>query len=73
MHFKHLDIANQTYFEHFKDSIEYGLLAIKASYYFFIHALYPDFYTTSGSTEIYNLYFKIVLKYKELEDLNKSK
>ncbi len=67
MRFEHLKFADQTYFEHFKDSFYYGILALKASFYFFAHAVYPDWYTTSGSAEIYNLYFSIALKYQELD------
>jgi len=58
----HLQIANQTYEEHFYDSMGYCLLAIEAGIYFFIHALFPDTFTSSGSQTIKKLYEKIEYK-----------
>lgn len=53
---RHLQIINQTYCEHFKDSITYGLRSWKASIYFFIHAFFPDFFQFNGSETIFQLY-----------------
>lgn len=68
MVFKHLENANQTYFEHFKDSFTYFILSLKASYYFLAHAIYPDIYETSGSSQIYEIYSCILDKYKKIEN-----
>jgi hypothetical protein len=55
MHFKHLIYAKQGYFEHFYDSIRYSGKALKAFWYFTVHAFLPDFYDTNGSTCIKDL------------------
>ena len=52
MNFKHLQQVKQNYFRHFYDALKYSMLSLKASYYFFIHAIYPDVYITSGSETI---------------------
>lgn len=52
MNFKHLKQVKQNYFIHFYDAFKYSMLSLKASYYFFIHALHPDVYVTSGSETI---------------------
>lgn len=51
----HLEEAAQTYMEHFKDSISYSLRSIKATFYFFVHAISPDTFTKKGSDEIFEL------------------
>lgn len=51
----HLQFINQTYFEHFQDSITYGLLSWKASMYFIIHAFFPDMFEFNGSGTIFHL------------------
>lgn len=61
----HLDFAGQTYFEHFKDAIKYSYKSLKASFYFFIHALIPDVFTQSGSNCIHNLNDTIKEKYNQ--------
>jgi len=68
--FKHLEKVNQNYFEHFFDSINYFFYSIKASYFFLIHSIYPDFYETAGSQQIYELYILILDKYKKIEKEN---
>ncbi len=67
-YFKHLKKVNQNYFEHFADSIKYFYYSMKASYFFLIHSLYPDFYETAGSQQIYELYMIILDKYKKIEN-----
>lgn len=62
MQFKHLTEANQSYFDHFVDSIGYSFKAFKAVWYFTIHAFLPDFYTYNGSASI-----------KELNDILQEK
>jgi hypothetical protein len=68
MRFSHLKINNQTYFEHFQDSIFYCFKSLKASCCFFIHAIYPDICVTSGSKEIFELNDIITEKYKKHDD-----
>lgn len=62
MHFKHLNHANQSYFDHFVDSIRYSGKALKACFFFTVHAFYPDWYISNGSSRI-----------KELNDLLQDK
>ena len=50
--FKHLSELNVSYTKHFKHSMYYSFVSLKSSYYFFIHAIYPDVYVTNGSTNI---------------------
>jgi len=66
-YFKHLEKVNQNYFEHFIDSIRYFFYSMKASYFFLIHSIYPDFYETSGSGQIHFLHSMILDKYKKIE------
>lgn len=69
--FNHLNFANQSYFEHFKDSISYCGQSIKASFFFFIHSIWPDFFTQSGSQCIHQLSETIQYKYnKRMEELH---
>ena len=72
--FEHLVFANQSYFEHFKDSIKYSGQSFKASFMFFCHAFWPDIFQQSGSITIRELNDTIVEKYekrmKEIEELN---
>jgi hypothetical protein len=62
--FKHLEFANQTYWEHFCDSMGYCFKSWKSGFYFFCHAIWPDMYITSGSKTIHNLSGIIQDKYK---------
>lgn len=76
-YFKHLVFANQTYWEHFKDAIKYSMISLKASIFFFCHAIWPDLFTRTGSDITYSLSEMIYEKYQkrireimELNDLN---
>lgn len=51
----HLKQANESYFEHMKSSLRFSLKALKASVYFTIHSIFPNSFTSSGSTEIFEL------------------
>lgn len=62
-HFKHLIFANQTYWEHFCDSLSYFKSSICASFYFLCHAFFPDICEQSGSKKINELNDKIQVKY----------
>lgn len=53
--FTHLQILKVSYTKHFKHSMYYSFQSLKSSYYFFVHAIYPDYYTTNGSTTIKQL------------------
>jgi len=53
--FNHLHFIGQTYTEHFSDSMNYSWISLKSSFYFFVHAIYPDIFITSGSKNILNL------------------
>jgi hypothetical protein len=70
----HLEENNQTYWEHNKDALNYSKKAFKASMYFFIHAFFPDKYTTKGSREIISLSSSIQMKKESLNEylLNKN-
>lgn len=69
-YFKHLEFANQNYFEHFKDSIFYCGVSLKSAFYFFCHAIWPDSFQQNGSETIHNLSFVISEKYqKRIEEL----
>lgn len=63
--FAHLRFANQTYFHHMKDSLHYSWCSFKASFYFFIHAFYPDLFQHSGSDVVITLNDDILEKYTE--------
>lgn len=51
----HIKETNETYFEHMKSSLGFSLKALKASFYFTIHSIFPDSFQSSGSTEIFEL------------------
>jgi hypothetical protein len=49
---KHLEYANQTYLQHFQDSMYYSWISLKACFIFFIHGIFPDTFIDNGSTTI---------------------
>lgn len=51
----HLQKVKQGYYEHFLDSICYCGISLKASFYFFIHSLFPDVFEFDGSNTIKQL------------------
>jgi hypothetical protein len=53
--FIHLKQVNQSYVEHFYDGITYCGISLRASFYFFIHSLWPDLYEFDGSATIKEL------------------
>lgn len=61
--FKHLNAVDQTYSEHFRDSIGYSWRAFKGSFCFLCHAIWPDAFVTSGSSYILHLNATIQSKY----------
>ena len=50
--FKHLERINKGYFEHFFHAMSYCFISLSASFYFFIHAIYPDVFEFDGSRQI---------------------
>jgi hypothetical protein len=66
--FAHLVKINQSYVCHLIDAMKYSLVSQKASYYFFIHALYPDAYLKDGSQTIGSLHHEISSKYSNNVD-----
>lgn len=51
----HLQQVNQTYFQHFKHSIYYSCQSLKATLFFFIHAVVPNVFVDNGSKTIAEL------------------
>ena len=62
MKFFHLKNVNQTYIEHFYAAMNYSFMAFKASFYFFIHAIWPDLFVINGSKQIEELHNIILSK-----------
>lgn len=52
---KHLEENNQNYCQHFAASISFCGESLKASFYFFFHAIVPGCFTVSGSTVVFKL------------------
>jgi hypothetical protein len=50
--FNNLNDKKCSYIKHFKHASYYSCMSFKASFYFLVHAFYPDFYTETGSTTI---------------------
>lgn len=69
MSFYHLIKANQTYFEHFKDSFFYFRKSMRASFYFLVHSFYPDWFERAGSDEIFEIHAAIMNKYSKMKKL----
>lgn len=66
MDFIHLKYVKQTYSEHFFDAMLFSLIALKASFYFFVHALWPDVFEFNGSIELEKLNQILISKRREL-------
>jgi hypothetical protein len=67
--FYHLIKIKQGYINHFYDAFSYGCHSLQASFYFFIHALYPDLFDLKGSQKIF--YLNNVLR-KKIEAFQKK-
>lgn len=71
-YFKHLEFANQSYFEHFRDSLFYCGISLKGAFYFFCHGIWPDSFQQNGSETIHDLNNIIYEKYKQrIEELHR--
>ena len=53
---KHLDLTNETYFQHFKFATCVGTSMIYGGIQALIHAIYPGILTKAASTKIKKLY-----------------
>ena len=53
--FCHLQNINQTFHGHFHDAMSYGWLSLQSSFFFIVHACYPDLFVWNGSTTIHKL------------------
>jgi hypothetical protein len=58
MNFAHLKQIKLSYKTHFIEAMKYSYETQKASFYFFIHAFYPDAFVNDGSKIIKNLHNK---------------
>lgn len=66
MNFLHLKLINQSYLDHFNDAMYYSFISLRSSFYFFVHAIWPDLFVTDGSREIYELNRNIFNKRSKL-------
>ena len=64
--FQHLTRVKQDYWSHFFDAMSYSFIGLKACFYFFVHAIYPDLFEFDGSREIENLNNILISKKKFL-------
>ena len=53
---EHLDLTNETYFQHFKFATGVGITMIYGGIQALIHAVYPGMLTKAASTKIKKLY-----------------
>lgn len=64
-YFKHLDFVGQGYWEHMRGAMGYSWKSAKCCFYFFIHALWPDWFQTHGSEIINDLSDHFVERYQQ--------
>lgn len=60
--FHHLQDVYQSYFSHMYDALLYSFISFQASFFFFVHAFYPDLFICHGSDTIHHLYQTIQKK-----------
>ena len=53
--FNHLNENGCSYIDHFRNASKYSYISLKASFYFFVHAIFPDFYIDNGSKTVNSL------------------
>ena len=53
---EHLNLTNETYFQHFKFATGVGLIMVYGGMQALIHAIYPGALTKAASTKIKKLY-----------------
>lgn len=54
-YFEHLEHVKESYWVHFKHSMTCAFLAAKCTFFFIVHAFWPDVFQTSGSDTIFRL------------------
>lgn len=59
----HLTFANQTYYNHMRDTLRYSWASLKSSIYFAIHAFFPNTFQHNGSDLIVALNDELLEKY----------
>jgi hypothetical protein len=69
MKFTHLKYIKQTYLEHFIDAISYSFMSFQASFFFFVHAFWPDIFEFNGSKQILQLNNILVEKMNKLYNI----
>ena len=62
----HLKFARQTYLQHLRDSFKYGLKSLKASFLFFVHGIFPEYFTHTSDL-IFELNDIIKEKYENIK------
>tara|TARA_E500000331_G_scaffold245508_1_gene235922 strand:+ start:127 stop:321 length:195 start_codon:yes stop_codon:yes gene_type:complete len=60
--FKHLEETGYSYQQHFKIALFYSYVFFKLACCCIIHALWPDFYTTTATDKIKKIYKDISKK-----------
>jgi hypothetical protein len=51
----HLQVSNLSYFDHMKGAFNFSYQSLKASIFFFIHGLFPNYFIYTGSNIISSL------------------
>ncbi|NBO99436.1 MAG: hypothetical protein EBU90_04815 [Proteobacteria bacterium] len=64
-YFAHLEFANQTYWQHFRASMGYSWRSFASSFYFFVHAFWPDIFQHHGSDRVVALSDELIDKYEQ--------
>lgn len=59
---KHLHSVGETYFEHMRHSLYFGINCLRASFFLFTHALFPFIFLTNGSSILKKLYHTMSLR-----------
>lgn len=65
MKFRHLEEKRVGYLRHMCRAFYYSLISLKASFAFFVHAIYPDVFETTGSDTVIGL--RELFEYKKQE------
>jgi hypothetical protein len=60
--FSHLKLMKISYSNHFFRAIKISFMCLQASYYLFIHAIYPDVYQFHGTEIIKKVYYEYCLR-----------
>ena len=68
----HLTRVKQDYWSHFFDAMLYSFIALKAFFYFFVHAIFPDLFEFDGSREIQKLNDILIYKIHLLQGRTKN-